>query len=169
MFTWSTSAARVVDLPLPVVPGDQDQAALFGGNRLQDLGKAQFLNGLHANGDDAQDEADRAALLEDVAAETAQARHAVREVDLEAVLEFLALLRGHHRGGHPDGVLVREPGIFVRRNEVAAHPHHRVAADLQVKVRGSRLDGELQQFVDVHFRAVLPIHVIGGSGRALIG
>ena len=43
--------------------------------------------------DDAQHHADRAALLEHVAAEAAEAGHAVGEVDLLRVLELLALRR----------------------------------------------------------------------------
>ena len=79
-----------------------------------------------------------------------EAGDAVGEVDLLAVLELLALGRGHDRRRHRDGVLVVEAALLGGRDEVAPHPHHRVAADLQVEVRRAALDGDLQEFVDVH-------------------
>ena len=56
--------------------------------------------------DDAQDEADRAALLEDVAAEAAEARDAVGEVDVLVLLELLALVGAEERVGHRLGVVL---------------------------------------------------------------
>ena len=101
--------------------------------------------------DDAQDHADRAALLEDVAAEAAEARHAVGEVDLLALLELLALLGRHDRARAIATVsLVVEPLLLGRDDERAVDPHHRVAADLEVQVGRAAGDGDLQQIVDVH-------------------
>ena len=90
---WSIIAASVVLLPLPVVPvtstRPRSSSAIFfstGGSPSSSIGPD-----LHR--DDAEDQADRAALLEDVAAEAAEAGHAVGEVDFLRVLELLALRR----------------------------------------------------------------------------
>ena len=73
--------------------GDEDQAALFLRDPLQDRRQPELVDRLDPRRDDAQHEADGAALLEDVAAEAPEARHAVGEVDLLGRAELLALLR----------------------------------------------------------------------------
>ena len=67
--------------------GHQHQPALFRGHFLQDRWQPQLVDPAHADRNDAQDHPDGAALLEDVAAEAAEAGHAVGEVDLLRVLE----------------------------------------------------------------------------------
>ena len=89
--------------------GDQHESALLVGDLLEDLaaGRARRSSRmLHRN--DAQHHADRAALLEDVAAEAAEAGHAVGEVDFLRFLELLPLRGGHDGGAHGDDVLVVE-------------------------------------------------------------
>ena len=54
---------------------------------LQYRRQVEFSNVRDAHRDDAQDDADVAALLEDVAAEAAEAGHAVGEVELRASLK----------------------------------------------------------------------------------
>ena len=117
--------------------GDEHEAALFVGDRLQHRRQPQLVDRPDLHRDDAEDETDGAALLKDVAAEPAEAGDAVGEVDLLRVLEFLALAGRHHRRAHRDDVLVIEPLLVGRGHEHAAHAHHRVAADLQVQVGGA--------------------------------
>src|SRR5207248_4997788 len=90
------------------------------------------------------------ALLEDVAAETPEAGDAVGEVDLLRFLEFLPLRRRHHGRAHGDDVLVIEALVLDRRYQLAAHAHHREAADLEVQIRGAAFDRNLQQIVDMY-------------------
>ena len=130
--------------------GDQDQAALFLGDALEDRRQPQFVDALDPERDDAEDHADGAALLEHVAAEAAQARHAVGEVDFLRVLEALALGGGHDRRRHLHEVLVVQPLLLGDARQPPVHAHHREAADLQVQVRGAFVDGEFQQVVDMH-------------------
>ena len=61
--------------------GDQHEAALFLGDRLEHRRQPELVDRADLHRDDAEDQADRAALLEDVAAEAAEAGHAVGEVD----------------------------------------------------------------------------------------
>ena len=131
--------------------GNQDQAALFFGDLLQHLRQPELVDGPDLHRDDAEDEADGAALLEDVAAEPAEARDAVGEVDFLRLLELLPLRRRHHRRAHGDDVLVIELLVFeIAGVERAAHAHHRIAADLQVEVGRPALDRDFQKVVDVH-------------------
>lgn len=104
------------------------------------------------HGNDAEHQADRTALLEDVAAEAAKAGNAVREIDFLGVLEALALCGRHDSRTHRDHVFVVEAFFLGSRYQQAAHPHHGKAAYLQVKVGRSGIDGHFQQFVNVHQR-----------------
>ena len=61
--------------------GDEHEAALFVGDPLQHLRQAELVDRADLHGNDAEDQADRAALLEHVAAEPAEAGDAVGEVD----------------------------------------------------------------------------------------
>jgi hypothetical protein len=67
----------------------------------------------HLGRDDAHDDADHAALLEDVHAVAHAVGRAVREVDLEVVLEVRALPFAHHGGGE------RGDGLAGERRDVA--------------------------------------------------
>src|SRR5207253_10277625 len=67
--------------------GDEDEAALLPRDLLEDLGEEQLLDGVDLEGDDAEDDADGAALLEAVDAEAAQAGDAVSEIELVLRLE----------------------------------------------------------------------------------
>ena len=72
--------------------GDEDQAALFLRDPLQHRRQAELVDRLDPVGNDAQDEADGAALLEDVGAEAAEPRDAVGEVDFLVLPELLEVL-----------------------------------------------------------------------------
>ena len=80
--------------------GHQHQAALLLADLVDDARQVQFLRGANFRRDDAQNHADVAALLEDVDAEAAQARHAIGHIQLGGFLEFLLLAVGHHAERH---------------------------------------------------------------------
>ncbi len=130
--------------------GDQHQAALFLGDLLEYLRETELVERLDPEGDDAEHHADRAALLEYVAAETAQPRDAVSEVDFLGVLEPLPLRRGHDGRRHFHQVLVIQLLIAGDPREAPVDTAHRERADLQVQVRGPLVDSQLQQVVDMH-------------------
>ena len=130
--------------------GDEHQAALFLRDLLQHRRQAELVDRLDPGRDDAQHQADGAALLEDVAAEAAEPVDAVGEVDVLVLLELLDVLRAEDRLRHRLGVRAIEPLFLGRDDERAVDPHHRVAADLQVQVRRAAGHGDLQQVVDVH-------------------
>ena len=146
---WSIIAASVVHLPLPVVPvtstRPRSSAAIFfstGGR------PSSSMSGSHR--DDAEDHADGAALLEDVAAEAAEPGHAVGQVDFVVVLELLAVSGGHHGRRHGDHVSWSSRLSSEGRRQRAADAHHREAADLEVQVGGAVVDGDFQEVVDMH-------------------
>ena len=129
---------------------DTIDAALLGGDRLQHRRQAKLGDRPDLHRDDAQDHADRAALLEDVAAEAAEPGDAVGEVHLLRLLELLPLRRRHDRGAHSDDVLVIEPFVFNRGCQYPAHAHHRVTADLEMQIGRPAVDGDFEEIVDVH-------------------
>jgi hypothetical protein len=129
---------------------DQHQAAFFARDCLEHSRQPEVLDGLDGHRNDAQDETDRAALLEHVDTETAEARHAVREVHLLGVLEFLPVDVRHDGGAHRDDVFVVEPFVLGNGHQEAPLPHHGIAAHLDVQVRRAVFDGDLQEIVDVH-------------------
>ena len=97
--------------------GDEDQPALLLGDLLEDGRQAEVVDRPDAERDDAQDDADRAALLEDVAAEAAEAGHAVGEVDLLGLAELLDVLGAHDRARHRLGVVAVEPLLLGRDDQ----------------------------------------------------
>jgi hypothetical protein len=68
---------------------DENQAARLLADLLDERRQEQVADGEDPGRDDAADESHGAALLEDVAAEAAEAGHRVGDVDLEVVLELL--------------------------------------------------------------------------------
>ena len=127
----------------------ENQAAPLLGDLLEDRRQHQLADREDLDRDDAEDHAHRAALLEDVAAEAAQAGDRVRDVDLVVVLELFLLARGHDRERHRDRVFLHEPLQLDQRNELAVHADDRMRADLDVKVRRPALGGNFQQVIDV--------------------
>ena len=128
----------------------EDQAALLVADLLQHDGQAQLPHGHDLHGDDAEHQAHRAPLLEDVAAEAAQAGHRVGDVDLEVVLELLLLAVAHDGERHGDGVLLHEALGLHQGDQLAVDAEHGVRPHLQVEVGGLALRRDLQQVVDVH-------------------
>ena len=105
---WSIIAASVVDLPEPVVPVHEHEAALRVGDLLEHRRQHQLPDAEDPRRDDTQNEPDGAALLEDVAAEAPEARHGVADVDLHLLLETLLLARVHDRERHRRGVVLHQ-------------------------------------------------------------
>src|SRR6202012_3424961 len=76
--------------------GDEDPAALCFANSIDDGAQVQFFGGANLGGNDAENHADVAALLEYVDAEAAEAGDAVRHVEFGGFLELLLLPVSHH-------------------------------------------------------------------------
>ena len=167
LLMWSISAASVVLLPLPVVPVTRTSPRSSSAIVFRTCGRPSSSIVRICIGMTRRTRPIVPRCWKTLQRKRPEPGHAVGEVDFLAVLELLALLRGHHRGApSPTTSSWSSRLSSVAGISVAAHPHHRVAADLQVQVRGAALDGDLQQIVDVHCRAVLPIHDIGGSRDA---
>ena len=130
--------------------GHEDEAALFGRDPLEHRREAELVDRLDPHRDHAKDQADRAALLEDVDTEPADARDAVGEVDFLRLAELLALFGGEQKAGHRLGVGPIEPLFFGRDRQRAVHAHHRIAADLEVQVGRAAGDGRLEEVVYMH-------------------
>ena len=130
--------------------GAEDQPALLVADLFEHGGQAQLAHGHDLDGDDAQHEADGAPLLEDVAAEAAEAGHGVGDVDLQVVLELLLLAVAHDGERHGDGVLLHEALGLHQRDELAVDAQHGVGAHLQVEVGRLPLGRDLQEIIYVH-------------------
>src|SRR6202012_4519626 len=101
--------------------GDEDQAALLYANPVDDGRKVELFGGANLGGDDAEDHADVAALLEDVHTEAAQAGDAVRHIEFGGFLELLLLPVGHHAEGHGEHFFRRDAGDVGERREEAVN------------------------------------------------
>ena len=117
----STMAASVVDLPLPVVPVTSTMPRRFLANLVDHLGQVEFFQGADLGGNDAEHHAHVAALLENVHAEAAQARHAVSHVEFGVFLELLLLPVGHHAERHVQHVFAGDARVLRERRGVR-HP-----------------------------------------------
>src|SRR4051812_40165621 len=76
--------------------GDEHHAASFLADLFDDLWHVELFERLDLGGDDAEDESDVAALLEDVHTEASQAGYAVCHVELGGLFELLLLPVAHH-------------------------------------------------------------------------
>ena len=99
--------ARVVVLPLPVVPVTRTSPRCMAQIFSRTGGQDQILDGLDLEGDDPEGDGDRAPLVEDAPPEPAESRQAVGQVDVEILLELPPLDFAHHLGGQGFGVLGR--------------------------------------------------------------
>jgi hypothetical protein len=128
---------------------DQDQAALLHDQVGQHRRQLERIELGNVAEDEADDDADRAALAEDVDAEVADIRHAEGEVHLHRRLEGLDLIRRHQFEGDLFDH-VRQHHLLVDR--------HGVALDLDVdrraggneNIRGLLFRHQLEQFVEDH-------------------
>jgi hypothetical protein len=131
-------------------PGDEDEPALLARQLLEHLRQHELLDRLDLERDDAEHGADRAALLEDVHAEPAEAGHAVGEVHLVRLLELLPLELVHDGERHPRDLLRREAAGVLQRNEGPVHAEHGGQAGLEVDVARAGAEGDLQDLVQLH-------------------
>jgi hypothetical protein len=143
-------AASVVLLPPAGRPRHEHQAALFRGDLLEHPRQSELVDRLDARRNDAQHEADRAALLEDVAAESPEAVDAVREIDVLVILKALDLLGAEQRLRYRLRIVAIEPLFLGRDDERPVDAHHRITADFQVQVGRAARHGRLQQLIDLH-------------------
>ena len=155
----SISAASVVDLPEPVGPGDQDEAARPLGELVQAAREPELLEREDPVRDQTEDCGGRASLEEDVDAEAGDAGDRVREVDLPVDLEPLLLLGREDAVEELLRVVRRQLGQLLQDGHLAAHAGDRRRARGDVQVGSPERFHALEQLVD---------RVDGGhSGRAI--
>ena len=99
--------------------GHEHEAALFVRDPAEHRRQQQVVDRQDFRRNDAQHHAHRAALLEDVDAEAAEPRDAVREVDFLRLDELVTLLGRHHLRAHRQRVFVHQPLFFADRHEHA--------------------------------------------------
>src|SRR5262245_19973867 len=87
--------------------GHKYQSAPLIGGLLNDRRQAELFYGPDGCGNYAKHDADRAALLEDIAAEAAESRYSISDVYLGVFAESLLLPVVHDRECHSDGILGR--------------------------------------------------------------
>ena len=130
MWSWrsllilSIIAASVVDLPEPVGPVTSTRPRGRSASVASTGGRPSSWKLRIFSGNQPVDRADRAALVEHVAAEARQALDAEREVELERLLEALLLRVGEHAVGE----LLRVGGRQVRARRAAAGGRGRAPA-----------------------------------------
>ena len=98
--------------------------------------------------DDAQHHGDAATLLEEVAAEPAQASHTVSHIELCVLLELLLLAIGHHPESNTKRILSGQALGFDQRNQLAVDPHIGIVPDFQVQVGSFAVARHSQEFVN---------------------
>ena len=103
LFTSSTSAASVVDLPRADRAGDEDEAVVILGEQLQALRQAEFIHRPQLGVDDAEDDVDAEPLPHDAGAEAAEGS-GVGKIDVAALGEKLLLRVVEKAHGEPLGV-----------------------------------------------------------------
>jgi hypothetical protein len=145
----SIIAASVVDFPLPVVPGDQHQAARRHRDLLDHLGQAQVGELRDLQRDPPERQRQAVALIERVDPEPSGARHLEAEVGRAVLLQADLGLCGRHLLHVLADVRVFERRRF-QRLEVAAQTHHRRRSGLQVEVAPTELHQSLQQSNQFH-------------------
>ena len=141
--------ARVVDLPVPTVPVTRTRPR---GRRTQigdEPGRLQLLHARHPERHLAERHRDRAPLLVEVGAESGEARHREREIDLVRVLEVLPLSRGEDL--LDDGLDVLAAGLgLVQGDQPAVHADRGGSPRLDVQVGRAGLVHALEDMADVH-------------------
>src|SRR3984957_10279390 len=129
--------------------GGENQTALLFANLRKDAREFEFFDGANLGGNDAQNHADVAALLEHVHTETSQAGDAVGHIEFGGFLEFLFLPVGHHAEGHGQHFFRRDARHVVERVQDAINAKIRVVADFQVQVGSAAFDGAAQEIVNI--------------------
>ena len=142
--------------------GGENQAALLFANRGENAREFEFFDGANFCGDDAQDHADIAALLEYVDAETAEAGDAVGHIEFGGFLELLLLAIGHHAEGHGKHFFRRDARHVAERVQDAINAKIGMVADFQVQVGGAAFDSAAQQIINIdgHLSSWAPRSVV---------
>src|SRR3954447_10882265 len=109
----------------PGRPRDEHHAAREGGEVVDGRRDAERLQRLDLVRDQPERRAERLALAVDVHAEPRLPGHRVGEVELELVLEPLALLLGEQRVQRPLQDVRRQHGVAPQRPQLTALAHHR--------------------------------------------
>ena len=170
----SINDASVVDLPGTGRTGHEDQAAREVRPRLDDRRNAERVEVDDLVRNRAHHTSDRVPLHEDIHAEATLAGKRVRRIQLEVVLELLALLLrddGVHHLADLRAVQRRQMRHGVK---IAVHADDRRRACSQVQVGAAVLEHELEQVVDVEFVAEVLARRFGadpdsGGLRHLLG
>jgi hypothetical protein len=113
---------------------DEDQATTFLGNRIDYAWQTKLRGCLRVIGNDAEHDADSAALLKNVCPEATQPGDAITDIDFRNLFEALLLPVGHHRESHVQRVFRLQPRSVSDGVEFAADTHHGERSHLQVKV-----------------------------------
>jgi hypothetical protein len=140
-------AAKLVDFPEPVAPTNRTQAALGQRNIFRNGRKPQFVDGDDVHFDLPDDEADVAALTENIHAESAQVREEQGQVHFHLFSELGPLFLLHHVVGQGLQVFVRERLVADRLGH-ALNPVHGRQLDRQVDVRRVLLHHDLENVVN---------------------
>ena len=152
----SSIAASVVDLPLPVGPVTSTRPRGRSASVGEDRRQAELAEAPDLLGNQPVDGADRAALVEDVAAEAREAVDAEREVELQRLFEALLLRVGQHAVDQLLGLGRRQ----LRQSAAAAAGRARAPAaacwSTRCRSEPSQVDGRLQQFGQCRQASVAP-------------
>ena len=154
------SAASDVDLPEPVGPGEEDEAARLRRELVERGRQAEVLDRLDLGRDHAEGRSERLALVVGADAEAAEAAHAVREVELPVELETLLLLGGRDAVDQLPRRLGIEHRCVLERLDVTVHARDRLRAGGDVQVGGAGLHGALEKNVDGERKTCLTLGVL---------
>src|SRR5690348_6125955 len=127
---------------------NEHEATLLFANLVDGTGKIEFLDGANFGWNDAEDDADVAALLENVDADTAKSGDAVSHVELGSLFEFLLLAISHHAEGHGKHFLGGDARDVGDGLEHAVDAEIRMVADFQMQVGGFVFDGFAQEIIN---------------------
>jgi hypothetical protein len=128
--------------------GHQHHAARQIGERAHRLRDAEVLEGLDLVRDPPEGGTDVLPLPVDIDAEPGGARHRVREVELELLLEALALLLRQDGVDESLDEVRRQRRAVVQRRQLTVDPHQRRGTRRQVQVRRAGVEHALQQLVE---------------------
>ena len=162
--TRSSTAARVVDFPLPVGPVTRTRPLCASESFAIDSRQPQLVDGRDAGGDQAEDGRGAAFLPEEVDAEARDAPHLVGEVDVALAPEQLPETRWSDRAEQ-----VVEVALGQRAEadalELAVDPKHRGAADGEMQVGAVALRKDREETVDAIRRRSDAVSVVSDGLR----
>src|SRR5581483_9612372 len=110
--------------------GYENESASLVANFLNDFGEIEFVKNTDLGRNHTQDQADIAALLEDVHTEASQTGNAIGHIKFGRLFEFLLLTIGHHAEGHVQHVLRSRARLLAQRHEFSVDANVRKVANL---------------------------------------